>query len=86
MVPFPRAWGPAYQPRFQAFCLLHLGEVDGQVVREPAVSGPERLRLGGLVMLHDAEAVVVEWLEVDDPVVTHPKLLLRVLRSRCAWW
>ena len=53
---------------------LHLCQVHGEVVREPAVSGPEALRLRGMGIPHDSEAVA-ERLEVHDPVVPDPELL-----------
>ena len=76
LVLFPRAWGRRLDQSSRVLSgPLPLGEVDGQVVGEPAVSGPERLGLGRLVILHDAEAVVVG-LEIHDPVVAHSELLL----------
>ena len=55
--------------------VLRLCQVHSQVEGEPAISGFERLRLRGLVILHDAEAVVVG-VEVHDLVVAQPELLL----------
>ena len=53
---------------------LYPRRVHSQVVGEPAVPGPEGLRLGGLRVPHDAEPVA-ERLEVHDPVVPDPELL-----------
>ena len=67
------AWGPAAPegPGLCSRCLsLHLGQVRPQVVGESPVASPEHLRLGGLVILHDAETVVVG-VEVHDLVVAH---------------
>ena len=55
--------------------LFHLCQIDGQVVGEPAVSCPETLRLGGLGVPRDAEAVG-EGLMLDYPVVPDAELLL----------
>ena len=47
---------------------LHLGQVGGQVVGEPAVPGPEGLGLGGLGVPHDA-GPIAEGLEGDYLIV-----------------
>ena len=74
--------------------ILHLGQVDGQVVGEPPVPGPERLGLRGLGVSHYFEPVA-EWLEVDNPVVPDPELFLLPEKYRClvvnprspvSWW
>ena len=62
-------WGPDSDG-----CRLHLGQIDGQVVGEPAVAGLERLGFGGLRVTHDAGSVA-EWLEGRDPVVPDPERL-----------
>ena len=53
------------------YYLLHLRQVDGQVVCEPAVSCFERLGLRGLGVPHDAEPVVegLELRRFTDPPV-----------------
>ena len=53
---------------------LHLRQVDGQVVGEPAVPGPEALRLRGLGVAHQPEPIA-EGLEVRGAVVPDPELL-----------
>ena len=53
---------------------LHLAQVHGQVVGEPAVAGPEGLGLGGLGVAHDAEPIVVG-VERHDAVIADPELL-----------
>ena len=52
----------------------HLRQVHGQVVGEPAVPGPEDLRLRGLGVPHDAEPVGGGF-EVNGPVVPYPQFL-----------
>ena len=75
MVLFGESGGRRLDQCPRLFCPLHLGEVDDQVVGEPPVAGPEYLRFGGLIILHDSEAVVVGF-EVHDLIVAHPELLL----------
>ena len=53
---------------------LHLRQVHGEVVGEPAVPGPEALRLRRLGVPHQPGAVA-ERLEVHDLVVPDPELL-----------
>ena len=54
-------------------CPLHLREIHGRVVGEPAVPGPEGLGLRGLGVPHYAEPVG-GWLGVHDPAVPYPEL------------
>ena len=53
------------QVRLSVRVLFHLRQVYGEIVGEPAVSGLEGLRLGGLGATHVAEAVA-ERLEVHQ--------------------
>ena len=53
---------------------LHLGQVGGQVVDEPADPGAEALGFGRLGVPHDAQAVLVG-IEAHDLVIAHPELL-----------
>ena len=55
---------------------MELGQVGGEVIGEPAVSGPEGLGLRRLGVPHDAQTVRVG-LEAHDLVVPDPELLPR---------